>query len=196
MFIRRSLLHRGTYPPLYNAGIVAAKRSFAVGTSKKHSERRLLKYSAEKIYGIVANVEHYKEFVPWCIDSKIISKTENAMSAELTVGYSLFKETYRSEVELNPNKSVIAVSRQTNLFDFLRTEWSFQPARAPDTCWVTFNLEFQFKSMLYNQISELFFDDIVNHMVAAFERRCKEKAVGSASSRGSLASSGGAARMS
>lgn len=95
------------------------------------------------------------------------------MEAELTVGYSLFKETYTSQISFEPGKSIVAISHQTNLFDYLHTEWAFAPGRDPNTCWVSFKIEFQFKSAIYSRVSDLFFEDIVENMVAAFEKRCR-----------------------
>jgi ribosome-associated toxin RatA of RatAB toxin-antitoxin module len=134
-----------------------------------------MKYSADKLYNVVSDVNRYKDFVPWCIDSRVLpstpTKDTNIMEAELTVGYSLFKETYLSQVQLKKNESVIATSSQTHLFDQLKTTWQFQPGKDPNTCWVSFQLEFQFKSALYNKVSDIFFQDIVDNMVAAFEKR-------------------------
>lgn len=143
-------------------------------STKRHSERRLLNYSAEKLYQVVADIENYKHFVPWCVDSVILNRKGNELEAELSVGYSLFHERYISIVSIQPPTRVTAMSNQTNLFEFLRTDWEFHPARDGQSTWVTFQVEFQFKSALYNRISELFFQDIINHMVAAFENRCKE----------------------
>lgn len=143
-------------------------------STKRHSERRLLKYSAEKLFQVVSDIDNYKNFVPWCIDSAVLKRKENHLEAELSVGYSLFHEKYISLVSIQAPTRVTAISNQTNLFEFLKTDWEFQPGRDGHSTWVTFQVEFQFKSALYNKISEMFFQDIINHMVAAFENRCKQ----------------------
>lgn len=92
------------------------------------------------------------------------------MLADLTVGFDMFKETYTSHVLLQPGisfksspalgaggagvttgSSIVATSQDTKLLDFLRTEWKFQSASSGDSCWVTFRVEFQFKSLIYSQ---------------------------------------------
>jgi coenzyme Q-binding protein COQ10 len=61
--------------------------------------------SPEKMFKIVADVEKYREFVPYCKGSKIISSNGNSMKAELTVGFHSFEEKYVSNVDLDhPNK--------------------------------------------------------------------------------------------
>ena len=52
-----------------------------------------LRYSQEQLYAVVAGVEHYKEFVPWCQRSDIIDKKPPGfVVAELEVGFKLFVE--------------------------------------------------------------------------------------------------------
>jgi coenzyme Q-binding protein COQ10 len=68
----------------------------------RHSEKRTLPYSTEMMYAIVADVKRYPEFLPWILEADIIKQTEQGFLADLTVGYKLFQDTYRSEVILTP----------------------------------------------------------------------------------------------
>ena len=141
---------------------------------KTHRERMLLKYSVEQVYDVVADVGKYHNFVPWCLESRVIKSGTNKLDAELVVGFGLFKEKYVSNVTLNFPTSVIAVSNQTNLFEHLRTEWRLSPLTSdPQSCWIVFQIDFKFKSTIYNNVSNLFFQNIVDNMIKAFESRCK-----------------------
>jgi ribosome-associated toxin RatA of RatAB toxin-antitoxin module len=146
---------------------------------KKHYERRLLPYTQDQCYDVVADVERYSEFVPWVKESIIMKKEENSnvIEADLVVGFNVVNitERYTSIVTLNKPVQVNAVSKQTNLFENLSTEWKFAPARDSKSCWVTFKIDFEFKSSIYNQISDLFMKDVVNNMVKAFENQCKKR---------------------
>ena len=53
-------------------------------------------------------------------------------------------------------------------------EWTFTKAENPKKCWVTFKIEFSFKSSTYNYISGMFFDQVVKEMIHAFEARCEK----------------------
>ena len=58
-------------------------------------EMNLARYSQEQLYTVVAGVEHYKEFVPWCQRSDIIlKKPPGYVEAELEVGFKMFVERY------------------------------------------------------------------------------------------------------
>jgi coenzyme Q-binding protein COQ10 len=152
---------------IFNKGIV---------TNRTHKERRLVRFSSEQLYQIVSHVESYHKFVPWCIGSSILRSTPTNLEAELVVGYGMFNEKYISDVELIRPSSVIATSKQTNLLEYLRTKWSFSPCSSnPLHCWVTFEIDFKFKSALYNQVSDMFLQDVINSMVSAFEGRCRKE---------------------
>jgi coenzyme Q-binding protein COQ10 len=119
---------------------------------KRHHERRLIRYPAKLLYEVVSNVDKYHEFVPWCRQSKVLTRSNDRLSAELTVGFKYLTERYVSQVQLRAPQQVIATSFQTNLFESLRTEWKFSPAHDPDNTWVNFQVDFQFRSALYNEL--------------------------------------------
>lgn len=147
-------------------------RTFS-GLGRKHHERRLIKFPAEHIFNIVSDVNQYKHFVPWCKGSRVITATENSMDAELKVGFGYLNEKYMSKVTMQRPLVVTAISTQTNLFEYLKTEWKFSPARDPSSTWVTFQIDFKFKSSIYNNLCDVFMTEVVDKMVRAFEQRCR-----------------------
>lgn len=70
--------------------------------------------------------------------------------------------------------SAQAIAKNTQLFHYLKNEWTFAPGPNPETStWLGFKVDFAFRSMLYAQATSLFFDEVVSKMVAAFENRCR-----------------------
>jgi ribosome-associated toxin RatA of RatAB toxin-antitoxin module len=57
-----------------------------------HAEKRHLPYTPEQLFDLVADVERYPEFLPWCIESKIVGREGNVFYADLIIGYKLFRE--------------------------------------------------------------------------------------------------------
>lgn len=139
---------------------------------KRHYERKLISQPIELLYEVVSDVDNYKNFVPWCKQSRVLIKNKEYMEAELEVGFSLYSERYTSTINLLKPSSVIATSTDTKLFNYLKTNWKFVPAKNPATTWVVFEVEFQFKSSLYNEVSKLFMQEVTSKMVTAFEQRC------------------------
>ncbi|CAN0485491.1 unnamed protein product, partial [Hapterophycus canaliculatus] len=57
---------------------------------RKHRERRVVPYSPEQFFEVVADVDNYKEFVPFCVDSRVVKVIDKAtMEAEMSVGFKV-----------------------------------------------------------------------------------------------------------
>jgi coenzyme Q-binding protein COQ10 len=61
-----------------------------------HTETRLLPYSADLMFSIVADVERYPEFLPWCTGLRVLSRVKDGardvLIAELLVGYRALRD--------------------------------------------------------------------------------------------------------
>jgi coenzyme Q-binding protein COQ10 len=142
------------------------------GTSSFHT-KTLMHFSPKQVYDVVAQVQHYKRFVPHCTASDVVSASDTHIEADLTVQYMMVTERYRSKVDLVPNTKVVATSHNTTLFELLNSTWTLAPGSTPNTCWVDFQIDYKFKSSLYETLARKYFDSVAKGTIAAFEKRCK-----------------------
>jgi coenzyme Q-binding protein COQ10 len=133
-----------------------------------HAEKRVLPYTPEQLFEMVADVRRYPEFLPWCVGARVISRTEGELVADLTIGFKMFRETFRSQVLLNRPHHV-HVRYLTGPFRYLNNHWRFRPV--PGGTEVDFFVDFEFKSKLLQAVIGTVFNEAVRLMVRAFERR-------------------------
>lgn len=60
------------------------------GNQRTHRERRVVPFSPDQFFAVVADVDNYKKFVPFCVDSKVLRVIdEGTMEAEMSVGFKV-----------------------------------------------------------------------------------------------------------
>ena len=142
------------------------------------SEKRIVGYSKEKMFCVVADVENYHNFVPYCRKSTVTLKEDKRLSANLVVGFQpFFNLSYTSHVTLLEPFLVTAVCKDVRIFDHLRTVWKFNPTKNedPEACLIDFAVSFSFKSSSHSMVAKLFLDSIVKQNVMAFIERAHTK---------------------
>ena len=132
-----------------------------------HFEQKQLPYSREQMFDLVAAVDQYKEFAPWCVASRINRwEGENIFYADLIVGYKLFREKFSSKVILDkPND--IKIEYQKGPLKNLTNHWIFHEAEN-GSCLIDFSVEFEFKNVALQTLANMFFNEVVKRMTDAF----------------------------
>lgn len=136
-----------------------------------HRETRDLPYSASQMYGLVADVGRYQEFLPWVMGTRIKSDSETEMLADVLVGFKGLREQFTSRVIKTPNLA-IDVDYLDGPLKQLHNEWRFRP-REDGGCDVNFYVEFTFKNRLFEKIAGQMFTKALNKMTSAFVTRAE-----------------------
>jgi coenzyme Q-binding protein COQ10 len=135
-----------------------------------HRETRFLPYTPSQIFDLVADVERYPEFLPWCIGARILRRAGNTFDAEVLVGFRMIRERYTSHVVLD-RPGHISVNYTHGPFRHLLNRWQF--TANPDGCTVDFYIEFEFRSRLLQKLIGGLFNEAVRKMVSAFDSRAR-----------------------
>ena len=143
----------------------------------KQEEKQLVAYTKDQMFDLVSNIDEYKEFLPWCNDSKIISRERfddhEVVTADLEIGYDQFVYTYRSEVKLGKDKSFINVNNLEGPFKYLSIEWYFVDIDENNSE-IEFMIDFELNLSLLDVLMKKFFNLAFQRMVSAFIDRAKE----------------------
>jgi coenzyme Q-binding protein COQ10 len=145
----------------------------------KFEIRRPVKHSAEKMYALIADVERYPEFLPLCEALAIRSTKERdgktLLLADMTVGYKAIRETFTTQVLLNPAEQAIDVKYIEGPFKYLDNRWRFEPAAdGGQGSIVHFFIDYEFKSMILGALMGSMFDRAFRMFTDAFEKRADQ----------------------
>ncbi|MGA2089443.1 MAG: type II toxin-antitoxin system RatA family toxin [Stellaceae bacterium] len=136
-----------------------------------HAEKRFLPYTPEQVFDLVADIERYPEFLPWCVGARIRERRDNVILGDLLIGWRMVRERFTSRVTLNrPDR--IDVEYTEGPFRYLKNHWVFE--RQPGGCLVDFFVDFEFRSRMLQGVIAALFNEAVKRMVSAFEKRAQE----------------------
>ncbi len=142
------------------------------------STTRSVQHSAAEMFDLVADIEHYPEFVPLCRGLKVRSRTPQAegvevVVADMTVSHSFMHEIFTSRVTLDRPSLQIHVEYLKGPFSKLKNRWNFH-ATGEKTCDVEFFIAYEFRSWTLDLIMGATFDAAFRRFAAAFERRADQ----------------------
>ncbi|MFT4013424.1 MAG: type II toxin-antitoxin system RatA family toxin [Paracoccus sp. (in: a-proteobacteria)] len=144
----------------------------------QHSDSRILPYTADQMYALVADVESYPEFLPWNSAARIRARRpgpapcSEVVEADLVISFKVFRERFGSRVTLWPEARRIDTEYLDGPFKYLKSGWSF--ADIPGTgCKVDFFVDFEFRNAILGKVIGVVFGEAMTRIVRAFEERAK-----------------------
>lgn len=130
-------------------------------------------YTADQMFALVADVEKYPEFLPWCAGLRIIERGENTITADMIVAYKVFRERFRTRVTLDRKNNQIDVAYVSGPFRTLENRWRFID-RPEGGSVIDFVIEFEFKNFLLQATAQAVFDKAFARMSEAFVKRAED----------------------
>lgn len=172
---------------------------------RKFSSRKIVRDVAPaELFAIVADVNKYHEFLPFCRRSKVTHEIDkDRFEAELEIGFKVFNERYTSRVTLDRPRKVTAEDKSNEedgggaLFEKMKTVWRFRELEEEEeedvndvesrkeneekltrqkknvSTVVDFEIAFKVKSSAHAAALSVFFEDVANTQIQAFEKRCR-----------------------
>ncbi|MDF7671290.1 type II toxin-antitoxin system RatA family toxin [Orbaceae bacterium ESL0721] len=134
-------------------------------------------YSVRQMFALVNDVERYPDFVPDCIATGVLSKQEinqqnKMIKAFIKVEKLGFKKSFTTLNQIDEPNS-IEMQLIEGPFKQLTGAWRFTEL-SPNSCKISFTLDFDFKNRLLDIAFTPIFKEIMSNMVNAFSRRAKQ----------------------
>ncbi len=138
----------------------------------------MVKHSAADMFALVADVEHYPQFVPLCQALRVRRRTPagegiEVLVADMTVAYKLIRETFTSRVTVDRPHLAIQVEYLDGPFSRLDNRWEFRDT-TPGRSEVKFNISYEFRSRTLGLLMGAMFDAAFRRFADAFEKRADE----------------------
>lgn len=136
------------------------------------SKTALIPYSAAKMYDLVADVDNYHNFLPWCSGSRMLSQTPDEVKGQVDIQHMGLNKSFTTLNRMHKNK-MIEIRLVDGPFKQLNGFWRFD-ALEENGCKISLDLEFEFSNKMMSMAFGPIFSQIANSMVDAF---CKRAAV-------------------
>ena len=141
------------------------------------STTRRVHHAASEMFDLVADVEHYPEFVPLCESLRVRKRLpeggKDIVVADMTVAYKLLRQTFTSRVTLDRANLQILVEYLEGPFRQLNNRWSFRSA-GDRVCDVDFYIAYEFRSRTLGTLMGAVFDAAFRRFASAFEQRADQ----------------------
>jgi coenzyme Q-binding protein COQ10 len=139
--------------------------------------KRRVAYTAEEMFRLVADVERYPEFVPFCerltVRGRRVSGDREILVADMAIGYRMVRETFTSKVTVDRQALVIRADYLDGPFRTMDNSWTFVPL-AEGGSEINFSIAYEFRSRTLALLMGAVFDRVFRAFAGAFEKRAEQ----------------------
>ncbi|PRY26717.1 coenzyme Q-binding protein COQ10 [Aliiruegeria haliotis] len=140
-----------------------------------HSDNRVMPYTAQQMYDLVADIQSYPKFLPWTAATRIRGRHPDGDKmveiADMVISFKVFREKFGTKVTLDKKAHTIVSEYIDGPFKFLISKWAFKDVEGG--CEVDYHVEFEFKNKILQKAAGVFFTDAQRQIMGAFEKRAK-----------------------
>ena len=140
---------------------------------KTHTEICIIDSEINEVFNIVADIESYPEFLPWCVGARItetnMQNDFKKLKADLIIAFGSLREKISSDILINEKDYNIEIFSSDKPFKILQGKWNF--LQVEKGCKVSFNIKFEFRSKIIDKLIGLVFFKAIKKIVKAFQQR-------------------------
>ena len=129
-------------------------------------------FTAPDMFGLVADVERYPRFLPWCRSATVHSRTPTEVTASLEIARGPIRKSFTTRNRMAAPER-IDLELVDGPFSHLDGRWSFEET-ASQGCRVGLDVRFEISNRLLARVLAPLFEEIAGTMVDAFCRRARQ----------------------
>ena len=131
----------------------------------------LVPHSASQMFDLVADVEKYPDFMPWCGGASVSARDEKGMQASITISLAGIKQTFTTR-NTHEYPTCIELELVDGPFSVLKGKWQFL-ALSEDACKVLFTLNYAFSNRALETLVGPIFNRIATSFIDSFTQRAQ-----------------------
>jgi ribosome-associated toxin RatA of RatAB toxin-antitoxin module len=132
----------------------------------------LVPFSATDMFDLIERVEDYPQFLPWCMATQLLERTEGTVSATVEVGVRDLRVRVTTHNDKRPPE-YMAIHLEGGSFRHFHGEWLLR-SLGPGGCHVTFMLRYEL-ALRAEAIAGHWIDHAADRMVDAFVQRAESR---------------------
>ncbi|MGL6109386.1 MAG: SRPBCC family protein [Rubrivivax sp.] len=135
----------------------------------------LVPYSAEGMFDLIEQAEHYPQFLPWCVGATILERSDEWVAARIDFSYLRVRFGFKTR---NPKRRPewLSVRLVEGPFRHFHADWRLTPLGAQG-CKIEFDLSYEISESVLDRVAARAVDLVSRSMMDAFIQRA-EKTLG------------------
>lgn len=134
-----------------------------------------VKASASQAFQLVNHIDGYKDFLPWCTGSRVLSSGKSWAHAELIVRFGVTRINFRTRNTWQPPHR-LELKQTSGPFSEFQGLWQFTDI-ADNLCQITLDIEFKFKPLLRWLARKQLVEQTADEVLKAFCKRIQQSAM-------------------
>ena len=137
----------------------------------KVQKSAILPYTPAQVFALVEDIPAYPQFLPWVGGTRVISRSDDEVVAEITVAHGSLNKAFTTR-NLYQRHKMVQLRLVNGPFRTLEGFWRFEPVRGGTR--VSLDLQFDFASRLLGMMLGPLFRHATETMVGAFQNRARD----------------------
>jgi len=137
-----------------------------------HYTECTLPYTSKQLFDLVADIESYPKFIPWCSNARVYDYEGDTALADLIIEFKGISGKYTSRVLLDEKAKEISVELAQGPFHHLYQGWKFIPTANGTR--VEFDIDFKIRNFLLEKVVDMMFETACDKMMEAFKKRADQ----------------------